>query len=151
MRPRSRAETVFAAGIVFLAVAASAEDWPCFLGPKGDCSSPETGINKDWRARPPKELWRVGLSDKLRRFPSQLSHGERQRVAVCRATLAKPALLLADEPTGNLDPRNSARVVEMLIDIAKQEGATLLTVTHDHSLLDRFERVIDFETFGDGR
>ena len=94
---------------------------------------------------------RVGLADKLRRFPSQLSHGERQRVAVCRATLAKPALLLADEPTGNLDPRNSARVVEMLIDIAKQEGATLLTVTHDHSLLDRFERVIDFETFGDGR
>jgi outer membrane protein assembly factor BamB len=63
MRPRSRAETVFAAGIVFLAVAASAEDWPCFLGPQGNCSSPETGINKDWRAKPPKELWRVSLSD----------------------------------------------------------------------------------------
>jgi outer membrane protein assembly factor BamB len=70
MRPRSRAETVFAAGIVFLAVAASAEDWPCFLGPQGNCSSPETGINKDWRAKPPKELWRVALTDNGYSCPS---------------------------------------------------------------------------------
>ena len=94
---------------------------------------------------------RVGLAGKLQRFPDQLSHGERQRVAVCRATLAKPVLLLADEPTGNLDPQNSARVVQLLIEIAREAGATLLTVTHDHSLLDRFERVIDFDKFGGGQ
>ncbi len=56
MLPKGLAAILSAGSIIFLATAALAEDWPCFLGPGGDCSSPETGINKDWRAKPPKEL-----------------------------------------------------------------------------------------------
>ena len=93
----------------------------------------------------------VGIGDKLRRYPDRLSHGERQRVAVCRALLPEPDLLLADEPTGNLDPANKGRVLEILLDYAEAHGATLVTVTHDHDLLPSFERVIDFKDFYDLR
>jgi ABC-type lipoprotein export system ATPase subunit len=93
---------------------------------------------------------RVGLADKLRRPSTQLSQGEKQRVAVCRALIAEPDLLLADEPTGNLDPANKGRVLDILVDYAKEHGATLVTVTHDHDLLDRFGRVIDFKGFFSG-
>lgn len=85
----------------------------------------------------------VGIGDKLKRHPSHLSHGERQRVAVCRALLAEPNLLLADEPTGNLDPANRDRVLDILFDYVSRRSATLVTVTHDHELFDRFDRVID--------
>ena len=85
----------------------------------------------------------VGIGDKLKRHVDRLSHGERQRVAVCRALVTGPQLLLADEPTGNLDPANRDRVLEMLFDYAAREAATLLVVTHDHELLRRFDRVID--------
>ena len=91
----------------------------------------------------------VGIGDKLRRHPDRLSHGERQRVAVCRALLPEPELLLADEPTGNLDPANKGRVLEILLDYAEAKGATLVTVTHDHDLLPSFARVIDFKEFYD--
>jgi putative ABC transport system ATP-binding protein len=87
----------------------------------------------------------VGLSHKALSKPAQLSHGERQRVAVCRAMLNDPKLLLADEPTGNLDQNNKQKVVDLLINQAKQHNSTLIMVTHDNSLLDSFERVIDFE------
>ena len=90
---------------------------------------------------------RVGLAEKLHRPSTQLSHGEKQRVAVCRALIAEPDLLLADEPTGNLDPANKGRVLDILVDYVEEHGATLVTVTHDHDLLDRFERVIDFKDF----
>jgi putative ABC transport system ATP-binding protein len=86
----------------------------------------------------------VGLGDKLRRHPQRLSHGEKQRAAVCRALVTQPDLLLADEPTGNLDPVNKERVLEILVDHARATGATLVTVTHDHGMLKRFGRVIDF-------
>ena len=86
----------------------------------------------------------VGLSHKARTKPARLSHGERQRVAVCRAMLNDPQLLLADEPTGNLDQANKQNVVDLLIRQARQHNSTLLMVTHDRSLLDSFERVIDF-------
>ena len=89
----------------------------------------------------------VGIADKLHRFPRQLSQGERQRVAVCRAVLPGPGLLLADEPTGNLDPANKGKVLEILFAYAERSDTTLLTVTHDHDLLDRFQRVIDFKEF----
>ncbi len=89
----------------------------------------------------------VGLGDKLDRRPANLSQGERQRVAVCRALVAKPPLVLADEPTGNLDPQTGARVLDELIECAAAEDATLLVVTHDHGLLSRFERVIDVADF----
>ncbi len=86
----------------------------------------------------------VGIGDKLGRFSSQLSQGERQRVAVCRALLAQPRLLLADEPTGNLDPATKGQVLDSLIECAQKSEATLVMVTHDHDLLDSFQRVIDF-------
>jgi len=91
----------------------------------------------------------VGLADKLTRFPAQLSQGERQRVAVCRALTTEPALLLADEPTGNLDPVNAERVLDLLFDLAGRTGTTIVAVTHDHGLLPRFARVIDFTAFHD--
>ena len=88
----------------------------------------------------------VGISDKLRRYPGQLSQGERQRVAVSRALLLEPSLVLADEPTGNLDPHNKTLVLDLLLDYARQQSATLVTVTHDTELLSRFDRVIDFRS-----
>ncbi len=88
----------------------------------------------------------VGLDEASDRLVTQLSQGERQRVAVCRALVTEPLLLLADEPTGNLDPANKFRVIDILRDYAVEHDATLLTVTHDHDLLDRFPRVIDFKT-----
>jgi putative ABC transport system ATP-binding protein len=68
-------------------------------------------------------------------------------VGVCRAVLTDPVLLMADEPTGNLDPVNRERVLDILFDYAMQSGTTLLTVTHDHEILHRFQRVVDFKTF----
>jgi putative ABC transport system ATP-binding protein len=87
---------------------------------------------------------RVGIADKLNRHPAQLSQGERQRVAVSRALLLEPQLILADEPTGNLDPANKHVVLDLLVDYAAENRATLITVTHDRELLDRFSRVLDF-------
>ena len=99
------------------------------------------------RQRAEELLESVGIGDKRDRYPDQLSQGERQRVAVCRALLVNPPLLLADEPTGNLDPANKGRVLDILIDYASGNDATLMTVTHDSDLLHRFERVIDFKEF----
>ena len=98
----------------------------------------------DIQQRIDKLLASVGLQDKANRPPAELSHGERQRVAVCRAMLNHPQLLLADEPTGNLDQVNKQKVVDLLIAQAREHGSMLLMVTHDHSMLDAFERVIDF-------
>jgi len=88
----------------------------------------------------------VGLGKSSGRLVTQLSQGERQRVAVCRALVTEPLLLLADEPTANLDPANKFRVIDILRDYAVEHNATLITVTHDHDLLDRFPRVIDIKT-----
>jgi ABC-type lipoprotein export system ATPase subunit len=89
----------------------------------------------------------VALQDKLKRFPGQLSQGEKQRVAICRALLLQPPLLLADEPTGNLDPANKGRIMEILFDYAREQNATLITVTHDQTRLERFDHVVDFSQF----
>ena len=91
----------------------------------------------------------VGIGDKLGRHANLLSQGEKQRVAVCRALLARPPLILADEPTGNLDPTNKDHVLDILFDYVRSSQATLVTVTHDHELLERFDRVIDFRDFYD--
>jgi ABC-type lipoprotein export system ATPase subunit len=99
------------------------------------------------RERAARLAERVGIGDKLGRFANRLSQGEKQRVAVCRALLVEPELLLADEPTGNLDPANKGRVLDILIDHAEESGATLVLVTHDRDLLGRFQRVIDFREF----
>ncbi len=89
----------------------------------------------------------VGIGDKLNRFVRRLSQGERQRVAVSRALLTEPPLLLCDEPTGNLDPTNKEHVLDILVDYVERTGATMVTVTHDHDILPRFDSVVDFSQF----
>ena len=106
---------------------------------------PDGKKNSDAQQRIQSLLASVGLQDKADKTPGELSHGERQRVAVCRAMFNRPALLLADEPTGNLDQANKQNVVELLIRQAKEHDSMLLMVTHDHSMLEAFERVIDFQ------
>lgn len=88
----------------------------------------------------------TGITHLLDSRPEQLSQGERQRVAICRALVTRPRLVLADEPTGSLDPDNQKRIVELLRDTAAQAGAGLVMVTHDHELLSYFGRVIDLPT-----
>ena len=85
----------------------------------------------------------TGLTSKLSRRPKQLSQGERQRVAICRAMITKPEYLLVDEPTGSLDPRTASEVIEMLFRQARANDTTMLLVTHDYSQLDRFDRTIN--------
>jgi putative ABC transport system ATP-binding protein len=104
------------------------------------------GLTNDVRDRARRLADAVGLSDKLRRYPRRLSQGERQRAALCRALITEPKLLLADEPTGNLDPSSKGAILDLLFEQAEAGGATLIMVTHDHSLLDGFDRVIDFAT-----
>ena len=89
----------------------------------------------------------LGLADKLRRPVHALSQGERQRVAIGRALLAKPEILLADEATGNLDPVNKGRILDLLFAQLERDRSTLVAVTHDHELLPRFDRVVDFREF----
>jgi len=93
------------------------------------------------RARAIELLERVGLGDRLEHRPTELSGGQQQRVAVARALVAAPAVLLCDEPTGNLDSRASAEVTELL-EALHREGRTLVIVTHDASLAARAQRVI---------
>ncbi len=89
----------------------------------------------------------MGIGDKLKRPANDLSQGEKQRAAICRALLPQPKLLLADEATGNLDPDNKTRILDLLFQSVADHDATLLAVTHDHDLLKRFDRVIDFKDF----
>jgi len=89
----------------------------------------------------------VGLSDKLTRLPKQLSQGEQQRVAICRALVNQPDLIFADEPTGNLDPTNKQRILEILFDQVQCNHQTLIAVTHDMGILQGFDRIIDFSQF----
>lgn len=90
----------------------------------------------------------VGLHDRGHHYPSQLSGGEQQRVAIARAFANDPPILLADEPTGNLDSRNGAHVFELLVNLNRERGTTLLLVTHDHELAGRADRRI---TLREGR
>lgn len=89
----------------------------------------------------------VGLHDKLGRKIRRLSQGEQQRVAICRALVTQPKLLLADEPTGNLDPRNKDLTIRLLFDFCARQNATLLVVTHDLGIVSGFDRQIDFAQF----
>ncbi len=87
----------------------------------------------------------TGIAGYWRMHPRNLSHGERQRVAICRALSTKPSLVLADEPTGNLDPRNKRRVLDVMINTARERGQCLVVATHDVELLDAFDAVVQFE------
>ena len=90
----------------------------------------------------------VGLAHRLDHKPGQLSGGERQRAAVARALITRPAVILADEPTGNLDSKNGAQVFELMLDLNREHDTALLVVTHDHALADRMDRTWTLE---DGR
>ena len=89
----------------------------------------------------------MGIGDKLKRRANDLSQGEKQRAAICRALLPHPKLILADEATGNLDPENKTRILDLLFRAVEEHDTTLLAVTHDHELLKRFDRVVDFSDF----
>ena len=89
----------------------------------------------------------AGIGDYLDRRPRRLSQGERQRVAICRALVTRPPIILADEPTGNLDPRTREHVLELIEAEISRAGSTLVAVTHDHGILSRFDRVVDFDSF----
>lgn len=91
-------------------------------------------------------LEQVGMAEREEHFPSQLSGGEQQRVALCRALLLDPPLLLADEPTGSLDPKNAAEVMNLFLEICTEEKVTMLLVTHDKELAARLP--IQFECKG---
>ncbi|MCL4111721.1 UNVERIFIED_CONTAM: hypothetical protein GTU68_023677 [Idotea baltica] len=88
------------------------------------------------------ELDAVGLGHRIDHYPAQMSGGEQQRVALARASVSRPQILLADEPTGNLDGANGAAVVELLFDLSERHGATLVIVTHAPELANRCSRVI---------
>lgn len=89
-------------------------------------------------ARAEEVLTMVGLKGKGNSMPFALSGGEQQRVSIARALLNKPKLILADEPTGNLDPETSGEIMELLIAVAKEQGATILMATHDMSMVEKF-------------
>jgi putative ABC transport system ATP-binding protein len=88
------------------------------------------------------ELEQVGLGGRLTHYPAQLSGGEQQRVALARALAPRPSLLIADEPTGNLDETTGRAIIDMMFDLPARRGATLALVTHDSSLAARCDRVI---------
>lgn len=100
-------------------------------------------IDRDAVSRCRKLLDAVGLNNFEKRYTSQLSQGEQQRVAICRALISHPKVVLADEPTGNLDHNNATNILDIMLEQVKQSDATLIMSTHDRSLFSTFDEVID--------
>ncbi len=109
--------------------------------------NPALRLTADARAHARELLGELQLGDKLHRSPDQLSQGERQRVAICRALVTRPSLLMADEPTGGLDPDRTAMFMDLMDEQVRERGITLVMVTHDHSLFPRFDATHDATTW----
>jgi putative ABC transport system ATP-binding protein len=105
----------------------------------------ELADRKDARAAATEMLGRVGLSQRLNAYPKVLSGGEQQRVALARAFVVRPAVLLADEPTGSLDFATGEKIMELMFDLNREQGTTLVLVTHDKSIAARCDRRITIE------
>ena len=106
--------------------------------------NPAMRMNSEVVSRASELASKMGIDDKMKRYPSQLSQGEKQRVALCRALITNPEYVFADEATGNLDPANKKMILDLLLKELALTGGTLLAITHDHELIDRFDRTIDF-------
>lgn len=100
---------------------------------------------KNARSVSQKIIEQVGLEDRWTHYPSQLSGGEKQRVAIARAFAIEPAVLFADEPTGNLDSRTGSTIMQLMFDLNRDSSTTLVLVTHDHSLAERCERILSLD------
>ena len=107
-----------------------------------------SGMNGGSRQRAQDLLERVGLTNRLHHYPVQLSGGEQQRVALARAFITQPPILMADEPTGNLDSTNGQHVLDLLVRLNREEKATLILVTHDRTLAEHADRIL---TLRDGQ
>jgi putative ABC transport system ATP-binding protein len=107
--------------------------------------SPALSLDRATRQRADELVEHVGLADKKKSFPGQLSQGERQRVAVCRALVTQPKVLFGDEPTANLDPDNRDQIMDTLFRYAEEHRAPLVVVTHDQDLRGRFSTVVDVQ------
>lgn len=108
----------------------------------------EIAGRRDAHERARRLLEDVGLTERAHHYPSQLSGGEQQRVAIARAFANDPVILLADEPTGNLDSRNGAHILDLMLEMNRSHGTTLVLVTHDHELAERADRRVSLR---DGR
>jgi putative ABC transport system ATP-binding protein len=103
-------------------------------------------LNESVKKRANDLAEKVGISKRLKNYPGQTSVGEQQRCAIARALLNEPSVILADEPTGNLDPKNKRAILEILLQYVRDHEATLLVATHDYELLEYFDETIDFKT-----
>lgn len=106
--------------------------------------NPAMRMNAEVVSRAGELASKMGIDDKMKRYPAQLSQGEKQRVALCRALITNPEYVFADEATGNLDPENKKLILDLLMKELALTGGTLLAITHDHELIDHFDRKIDF-------
>jgi len=110
--------------------------------------NPALVLGADARARAQELARQTGIEQTLRRKPRRLSQGERQRVAICRALVTEPRVVLCDEPTGNLDAERSRSTIDLILGEATAAGATAIVVTHDRSLLGAFSNVVDAGSLG---
>jgi putative ABC transport system ATP-binding protein len=105
----------------------------------------ELGGRRDARQAAAAALSQVGLTPRMAHYPKQLSGGEQQRVAIARAFVTHPAVLFADEPTGNLDTATGQRITDLLFELNRSSGSTLVLVTHDRGLAKRCNRTLELD------